>query len=220
MSGRILLVMAFLGVASFSLSAQPVPAQTAAAATMAAAATQSVSGDPDEATLKEIKEIRDGMVDAHNRNDMEKELTYLHPKIVVTWANGEVSHGPKEVKAYCDRMLSGPSKIVESLTAKPEIEGRKLYGPNVLISYGNLHDTFKLTDGKEFTLNSRFSSLLVKENGKWLLKGFHASANVFDNEIQSIIVKKVAMWTGIGAGVGGLLIGFIAGKVTGKKGTA
>ena len=220
MNGRFLLIGAVLamaaaatGTGSSQLAAQPAPAQTAAS-TMA---TASLSSDPDEATLKEIKEIRDGMIDALNKNDMEKELTYLHPEIIVTWANGEVSHGPKEVKAYCDRMLNGPGKIVEKITANPEIEGRKLYGPNVLISYGNLRDTFKLTDGKEFTLNSRFSSLLVRENGKWLLKGFHASANVFDNEIQTIIVKKVALWTGIGAAVVGLVIGFIAGRATGKK---
>jgi hypothetical protein len=114
-------------------------------------------------------------------------------------------------------MLKGSGKMVETITVTPKIEGRKFYGENVLISYGTLGDTFKLTDGKDFTLNSRFSSLLVKENGKWLMKGFHASANVFDNPVQTIVVKKVALWTGIGAAVVGIVIGFILGKASGKK---
>ena len=163
--------------------------------------------------LNEIADIRDGMVEALNRGDTDGVLKFLHPDIVVTWANGEVSHGPAGVKAYCDRMLKGANRIVESIHANPKVEGRQLYGPNVLISYGSLGDEFKLTDGKQFTLNSRFSSLLVKENGKWLLKGFHASANVFDNPVMGIAMKQAAIWAGGLAGVAGLAMGFLLGRI-------
>jgi hypothetical protein len=106
-------------------------------------------------------------------------------------------------------MMSGPNKQVNSLHIDPKIDGRKLYGPNVLISFGALNDEFNLTDGSKFNMNSRFSSLLVKENGKWLIKGFHASGNLFDNPVLWIGVKKTAIWTGGIAGVIGLVLGMI-----------
>ena len=180
-------------------------------------ATNAAPGAPDEQTLSEITAIRNGMVDALNKNDMEHLLPYLHPDIVVTWANAEVSHGPAEVRQYYEKMMTGPDKRVDSVSIAPVVEGRQLYGPNVLISYGSLGDHFKLTDGSDLPLNSRFSSLLVKENGKWLIKGFHASANVFDNPILSIVAKRVALWSALISGVIGAAIGFIGGKLLRKR---
>jgi len=200
--------------------AADVRAQTAPAMAATTPAVASAPDATDPEVLKQIAEIRNGMVDALNKKDFDKVLTYLDKDIVVTWANAEVSHGPAEVKAYCDKMMNGPEKIVESMHANPVVEGRKLYGPDVLISYGSLGDEFTLTDGRKFALNSRFSSLLVRENGVWKLKGFHASANVFDNPILGIAAKKVGLWAGVGCGVLGLLVGFVLAKVTGRKAKA
>jgi ketosteroid isomerase-like protein len=197
------------------LAGAGIEAQTTPA--MAPAATAASSPADDAEVMKQIAEIRNGMVDALNKKDFDKVLTYLDKDIVVTWANAEVSHGPAEVKAYCDKMMNAPDKIVESIHANPAVEGRKFYGPDVLISYGTLGDEFTLTDGRKFNLNSRFSSLLVRENGVWKLKGFHASANVFDNPILGIAIRKVGLWVGIGAGVMGIGLGFVLGKMRAKK---
>ena len=192
------------------------PAAALMAQTTAPATPPDASG-ADAAVLQEIGDLRNGLTAALNKGDIDQALTYLDPDIVVTWDNAEVSHGPAGVKAYFDKMMSGPDKRVESIKVNPVVEGRRFYGSNVLISYGTLGDEFKLTDGTEFTLNSRFSSLLVNKDGKWLMKGFHASANVFDNPVQSIVVKKVALWTGVIAAVSGLAIGFVTAKLLGRR---
>jgi len=198
----------FIGFITASSLAQTMPATAGATGATTTPANAAAGGlGPDE--MKAIDDLRTGLVDALNRRDWDKVMTYLDNDIVVTWTNAEVSHGPAEVRAYCERMMSGPNAIVASASAAPVIEGRKLYGDNVLISYGTLGDKFKLNDGTEFTLNSRFSSLLVKENGAWHLKGFHASADVFDNPVQTIVVKKTAMWSGIIGGLIGLILGII-----------
>lgn len=181
------------------------------------ATTTSSAGAPDDAVLKEIGELRNGIIDAFNKRDIDRVLSYLHPEIVVTWANAEVSHGPAEVRKYYEKMMADPNHLVESLKLNPVIEGRRMYGPNVAISYGTLGDEFKLTDGTEFKMDSRFSSLLVKENGKWLMKGFHASGNIFDNPVQKIILKKMAMWTAMISIVIGLLLGYVTAKLLARR---
>lgn len=186
------------------------PAQVPATAP-AAGAGQAAADD--QVPMEEIAALRNGILDAMSKGDMEKMMTYLHPDIIVTWANAEVSHGPAQVRAYYSKMMEGPNRIVQSLTANPTIEGRKMYGPNALISYGSLGDHYKLTDGSEFVMNARFSSLLVREDGKWLIKGFHSSGNLFDNQVMWIAVKRTATWVGIGAGAVGALVGFLLAKL-------
>jgi uncharacterized protein (TIGR02246 family) len=174
-----------------------------------AGAPGATTGAIDDAAMAEIHAMRNALVDAFNKGDLEKVLSHVHPEVVATWANAEVSHGHEGIRAYYNKMMSGPDKRVHSLHIDPKVEGRKLYGPAVLISFGSLNDEFHLTDGSKFNMNSRFSSLLVNENGKWLIKGFHSSGNLFDNAVLWIYVKKTATWTGIIAGAVGLVLGLI-----------
>lgn len=197
-------------------AAQVAPVATGPAAPTSAAPT-GAGGAPatgrDEAPLEEIAAVRNGILEAMNKGDLDGVMRFLHPEIVVTWANAEVSHGPAGVRAYYDKMMTGSNRIVASLKINPTIEGRKMYGPNTLISYGSLGDEYKLTDGSDFTMNARFSSLMVKEDGRWLIKGFHSSGNLFDNPVMWIAVKRTAMWVGIIAGAAGALVGFILARL-------
>ena len=195
------------------LLAVPLRAQPTAPAASELAATAA------DAALAQIAELRTGLLDAFNKKDVDKLLTFLHPEVVVTWQNGEVSKGRAGVKEYYDRMMTGPNAIVESVTAAPEVEGRSVNG-DTSISFGKMNDTFKLKDGMEFHLNSRFSAWLVRENGVWLVRGFHLSANVFDNEIQTTIIHKAMLWTGLGAGLGGLILGFVVARMLRKPAKA
>jgi ketosteroid isomerase-like protein len=164
----------------------------------------------------ELRLIRDDLIKAVNTSDRDLLLKHLHPNITVTWMNGEVSRGPDEVKAYYDRMMSGPSKIVESVTIKPEATRLSdIYG-DTAYSHGKSDDHFKLTSGLEFDVQNRWSAVLVKQDGKWKVVGFHASANLFDNPLLNA-AKKTAMWAAIIAGVVGLGVGFLGARLLGGK---
>jgi hypothetical protein len=113
-------------------------------------------------------------------------------------------------------MMTGDGAIVASVSADPVIEGRALNG-DTSISYGHMNDTFDLKNGMKLHFDSRFSAWLVRDNGRWLVRGFHLSANVFDNDVQKTYVQKASMWTGIGAGAVGLAIGWIIARVMGRR---
>ena len=83
-----------------------------------------------------------------------------------------MSKGPAEVKAFYNRMMVGDGAVVDSVSAAPVVEGRALNG-DTSISYGRMNDTFKLKDGMEFHLDSRFSAWLVRDvTGTWLVPVF------------------------------------------------
>src|SRR5262245_6027446 len=62
----------------------------------------------------ELRALRDGLVAAMNKGDLETALTFLHTNCVITWHNAEVSRGHQGVRAYNDRVMTGPNRIVES----------------------------------------------------------------------------------------------------------
>jgi len=76
----------------------------------------------DEAVHNELRALRDGLIDAMNKGDIDREITYMHPNVVITWHNAEVSRGRDGVRAYLTRMLSGPNKVVSSYSATVDVD--------------------------------------------------------------------------------------------------
>lgn len=156
--------------------------------------------------------MRDGLIDAMNKGDIDRELSYMHPNVVVTWHNAEVSRGRDGVRAYLTRMLSEPNKVVTSYSATVNVDELTiLYGGTTGISFGSAVEHFKLNDGQMLDLPARWSATLVKDGDKWLIASLHASDNLFDNPLLTI-AKRTAYWAGGVALVLGLLLGFVLGR--------
>jgi ketosteroid isomerase-like protein len=170
----------------------------------------------DADALSAINSLRTELVDAFNKGDVDRLISHLDPDIVITWQNGEVSRGPDGVKAYYNKMMTGPDRKVQKLSSEPAVDDRHIYG-DWAVSWGNLHDEYTLNDGTSFKFDSRFTATIAKRGAEWKVVAFHASVNAFDNPILKLAAKKVGMMAGVGAGVIGLLIGFIAAKATGKR---
>lgn len=161
---------------------------------------------------EELRALRDGLIKATNDSNLDALLTHLHPNIVVTWQNAEVSRGHAGVREYLQRMLSGPNPVVRGFRTTPTVDELTiLYGGNTAgIAFGSSRDLFELTNGTSFELNGRWSATLVREGGRWLVASFHASANLFDNPVLTI-ATRATVWTGgggllLGMAIGGLFI--------------
>jgi ketosteroid isomerase-like protein len=184
-----------LGIA-LCLATTPLDAQTI----QGAAPAQSV-----EQAHQDLRALRDGLIQATNESNIDALLGYLHPNVVVTWQNAEVSRGHEAVRAYLTRMTSGANRIVTRFQTNATVDELTiLYGGIAGIAFGSSNDHFELAGGKTFDLNGRWSATLVKENGRWLVANFHASSNLFDNPVLNL-ATKYTVW----AGVGGLLIGAV-----------
>jgi hypothetical protein len=127
-----------------------------------------------------------------------------------------VCRGPQAVKAYYDRMMSGPNRVVSSLSANPVVDDRHVYG-DWAVSWGNLHDDYVLNDGSVFKFDSRFTATIARRGQEWKVTSFHASVNAFDNPILKIVGKKVGTWAGAIGGIIGLIAGVLIGLVLGRR---
>jgi hypothetical protein len=163
---------------------------------------------------QELRTIKEAMVKAFNARDYAGFLRYLHPNVVATWQNSEVARHPAGVEAFMRKMSEGDAKVVERVQADLKVdELTSLYlDKNTGVAFGAVDQDFEFASGKHLQLTSRWTATFVKENGHWLLVAFHVSANIFDNPIITLAVKKTAL----GMGVGSALIGLIAGWMLGR----
>lgn len=172
--------------------------------------TGSAQEDP---AHNELRAMRDGFLAAMNRGDLDTQLTFLHPNVVVTWHNAEVSRGRDGVRAYLDRMLRGPEKRVEKFGAELNVDELSiLYGGDTAIAFGSAQEHFTLTSGRAFDFTGRWSATMVREDGKWLVANLHTSDNLFDNPLLNQ-VRAALPW----AGGGGLLAGALSGWLLGRR---
>ena len=182
-----------------------------------AGVTRAAEKDEDPAHT-ELRNLRDNLIKAVNAGTPEQLLPYLDEDIVVTWQNGEVSRKPAGVKEYYNRMMKGEKRIVEKVSSAPVVdELAHLYG-DTAVATGRSKDHFKLTDGREFDFNDRWTATVVKKGDKWLLTSFHISENLFDNPVMKYAVRTAATWAGVGTLVVGLLVGMIVHRIRSPRG--
>lgn len=160
----------------------------------------------------ELRTLRDNLVDAVNKKDVEALLRQLHPDVVVTWQNAEVSRRPEGVRAYLARMLEGPDRIVDEFTTSVAVDELTiLHGGDAGISFGTSRDHFKLRSGQSFDLNSRWSATVVRHDGRWVVAAFHASVNLFDNPLLAG-AQKLALGGASAALIAGIAVGYVLGR--------
>jgi ketosteroid isomerase-like protein len=187
-----------------------------ACAVAPAAAQEKVQGaatpESAEKLHDELRALRDALIKATNEGNIDGLLAHLHPNVVVTWQNAEVSRGHAGVRDYLQRMTGGPNPVVRAFKTAPKVDELTiLYGGDTLgIAFGSSHDEFDLTDGTGFHLDARWTATLVREGGRWLVASFHASTNLFNNPVLATATR-----TALRLGIGGALFGVVLGLALG-----
>lgn len=161
---------------------------------------------------QELRQLRDGLLAAMNKGDLEASLAFLHTNCVITWHNAEVSRGHDGVRAYNAKVMTGPTRLVESFHCDVKVDELTiLHGGNTGICFGSSDENFKLVSGKSLDVKGRWSATLVRENGRWLVASLHASTNLFDN-VMLDFARKTAAVVAVVCLVVGVLVGWLVGR--------
>ena len=164
--------------------------------------------DPRADDRKELRAMLAEFEAAINAQNIERMVAQMDDNVTVIWLNAEVSRGKDEVRAYYGRMVGHDKAILKKYLTKATIGApAKFYG-DVAIADGSAADEFYPIARGFFTLDSRWSSTMVKNAGAWKIVSLHLSSNVFNNplldEIKADIVKAAA-----GGFIGGLVLMYL-----------
>lgn len=187
--------------------------QTAATAAAPAAMPADVAE-----THKELRRVRDEMLDAWKRRDIDALLTHVDPNAVITWQNGTVSRGPDAIRTFYKTMLLGDASVLTNIKSTLTVDALSiLQGPDTAIAFGNIHDdmTFKrplfFAGPTTLSLNSRWTATLVRKAGEWKLASYQAGVNPFSNPVLAMATKAAGR---ISAAIGfilGVLVALLIG---------
>jgi ketosteroid isomerase-like protein len=173
----------------------------------AAADKDAKDTEPEDPNHQQLRKLRTAIQDAVNEQRIDDLLEHVHPNVVAVWQNGEITRGHKGIRDYYNKHLGGPDATLKSYTIEPEVaELTILYDGKTGISWGTMTSHFVFKDGKTFDLKGPWSATLVKQDGRWLVAEFHASAPLFENPLVAAAQRALYWGCGIAAGVG-LLVG-------------
>ncbi len=152
-----------------------------------------------------LRVLLDRMEKATASLDVDGATALMHPEVIVTWQNAEVSKGHEQIRAYYARMLKGSSPIVKGYGVKATLSAPAVFYGDSAVAWGTTVETYELSDGLKFTLNANWSTTIVKKDGDWKIAALHFSTNLFDNPLLRNAERLV--WI---AGLVGLLAGVLA----------
>jgi ketosteroid isomerase-like protein len=164
--------------------------------------------DPHADDRKQLRTMLAEFEAAINAQSIDRMVAQMDDNVTVIWLNAEVSRGKDEVRAYYGRMVGHDKAILKKYLTKASLGApAKFYG-EVAIADGSAADEFYPIARGFFTLDSRWSSTMVKNAGDWKIVSLHLSSNVFNNplldEIKADVVKAAA-----GGLVGGLVLMYV-----------
>lgn len=198
--------IALLLIGSRMLSAQEAGEAEKKAAPQSAATTEPAGENP---VHNELRALRDGLLAATNKGDIDELLTFCHRDIRFTTPDGRLHKGHAGVRKYLDEMLKGPNAYVKKFKADVTVDDLALlFGDDTALATGISVDQFEVAGGNKFQLTDRWSATVVKEDGKWLVVNYQSAPNVFNNPILEM-AKQSLYWAG---GVG-LVVGLAVGAI-------
>lgn len=173
-------------------------------------AAQETDMPPEDPAHDEIRSLRDGILEAFEKKDIDKMLSYMTDQVVITVQNAELLRGHEQVREFHERMSEGDKRLVKSLKTDFEVDDLSiLYNGDTAIAFGSTRDQFQLSSGMDFTLHSRWTATLVKQDDGWKVAALHISTNMFDNGVSNLMIK----WAGLKAGGIALALGLVLGAV-------
>ena len=160
--------------------------------------------DPYAADRSALKAMLTDIEQALNKRDFQAALKHLHPDVLITYYNAEVTRGHEEALAYFKRMMEGPDAVVKEYSTSAEVGSPASFLGDTAVAYGTTMERYKLAGGLEFDLNGTWSTTVQKQDGVWKVRAIHFSTNLFDNPL-----LKNAQRMGLSMAVGGLVVGLI-----------
>jgi hypothetical protein len=158
----------------------------------------------------ELDQFREGLFHAFNEGDYKAMLEkYCHKDVIATWQDGTTSKGYDEVLAEFNKL----KEFIATMKAYPVTDKRLILNDGKLvIASGQMKDVYDLKNhGRTVELNSRWEATLVREGDRYVLVGFSASTDAFDNQVVDLYLTQTRYksWA-VGGGIG-LVVGIVVG---------
>ncbi|RLD03163.1 MAG: hypothetical protein DRI32_07765 [Chloroflexi bacterium] len=172
-------------------------------------------------THKELRSLLDGIENSINTQKYSELSQYFHKDLRVTTINQEVISSSNEIDEYFNRWF-GEEGYLANLKIKLDADAlTEFYSNN---SYGIVRgfgkESYILSDGRTFDMKTRWTATVTRDDAdRWVIISLHIGTNFLDNPILKVAEDSM-LYTGIGGGVAGLIIGLFIGFLWFRRASA
>jgi ketosteroid isomerase-like protein len=150
-----------------------------------------------EADHEALRQVLKKATAAINANDVTALSDCLVKDFAFVTIDQTVITDLQGISAYYDRMLKGKDAPLAAMRSKPEADIlTRFVGDNAGYCYGRSSDTFTLKDKRVFTLDVRWSALVVKQDGQWKAALIHTGVDLLDNPV--LTARSMSFWRKLG----------------------
>ncbi|MCF6190134.1 MAG: hypothetical protein L3J51_06640 [Cocleimonas sp.] len=170
------------------------------------------AAEPDAEIHTELRALLTGIEAAVNTEKYSDLAQYFHKDLRVTTVNQNTISSHPEIAAYFKEWFGEGGYLVSlKMSLKPDALTELYNNKTMGIVRGSGIEKYKLTDGRDLDLNTRWTATVIKDtDSKWRIVALHLGTNFYDNaiynEMRSYLIKVALI-----AGLVSVLFGFIAG---------
>ena len=160
----------------------------------------------------ELRALLNGIETAVNTEKYSDLAQYFHKDLRVTTVNQNTITSHPEIEAYFKEWFGEGGYLVSlKMSLKPDALTEFYNNKTMGIVRGSGIEKYKLTDGRDLDLNTRWTATVIKDaDSKWRIVALHLGTNFYDNaiynEMRSYLIKVALI-----AGLISVLFGFIVG---------
>ena len=165
------------------------------------------SGTP--ADHEQLRALLEHLRDAINSRDIDALTPYLHAPFAATMITQDLVSTPDQLKNYFQRWMEGDSAMVKKLTITPEADDlTNIYDDKYGIVHGTNIENYELVTGNNYTIHSRWTATVIKDQGQWKLLAIHSGVNFLDNPVMDAVTDETLTMAFIAGGMG-VVTGFL-----------
>lgn len=171
-----------------------------------------------EADHAALRTIKDRMSTAINTNDFEGARALVHQPFLATAVTQDSFTDFDAMVAFYKGLFTRDFLRLEKVRISAEAdELSQIYTGTFAITRGATAERYELADGRGFDIKGRWTATSVKEpDGSWKVAAIHTGTNFLDNPVLAAIEKSL-VWFGLGGGLIGLIAGFVLGRITARR---
>jgi len=160
----------------------------------------------------ELRALLKGIETAVNTEKYSDLAQYFHKDLRVTTVNQNTISSHPEIAAYFKEWFGEGGYLVSlKMSLKPDALTELYNNKTMGIVRGSGIEKYKLTDGRDLDLNTRWTATVIKDtDSKWRILALHLGTNFYDNaiynETRSYLIKM-----GIIGSLLALVLGFLIG---------
>ncbi len=156
---------------------------------------------------QQLRTLMSSLRDAVNTQDFDGLKPHLHSPFAATMITQDVVTTPEDLKAYFEKWMTGDKAFIKKMKITPEAdELTAIYDGKFGVVYGSNKEEYELATGNNYSIDSRWTATVIKDQGQWKLLAIHSGVNFVDNPVLHAVADETTRF-----GIGGVILGFALG---------